>query len=114
MSPLFSDLFLNHSKLHYETVGVTRLGDLCSYLTDYQYVFKNHTSDLNPQALAYLEGLFLTERNKRNIERMSEQNNQQYQNQHHFLSDSPWSAQALMQRISLDTNAMLGDYTEQC
>jgi SRSO17 transposase len=45
---------------------------------------------------------------------MSEQNNQHYQSQHHFLSDSPWSAQALMQKISLDTNALLGDYSLQC
>jgi SRSO17 transposase len=45
---------------------------------------------------------------------MSEQNNQGYQRQHHFLSDSPWSAQSVMQKISLDTNAMLGDYTQQC
>lgn len=64
--------------------------------------------------MAYVEGLFLTERNKRNIERMSEQNNQHYQKQHHFLSDSPWSAQLVMQKISLDTNAMLGDYSNQC
>lgn len=56
----------------------------------------------------------MTERNKRNIERMSEQNDQHYQNQHHFLSESPWSAQALMQKISLDTNALLGDYSQQC
>lgn len=61
-----------------------------------------------------MEGLFLTERNKRNIERMSEQNNQNYQKQHHFLSDSPWSAQSVMQKISLETNSMLGDYTQQC
>jgi SRSO17 transposase len=45
---------------------------------------------------------------------MSEQNNQHYQKQHHFLSDSPWSAQLLMQKISLDTNVMLGDYSQQC
>lgn len=87
---------------------------MSSYLTDYQTFFKVHTSDLNLQALAYLEGLFLTERNKRNIERMSEQNNQHYQKQHHFLSDSPWSAQSVMQKISIDTNAMLGDYSGQC
>lgn len=56
----------------------------------------------------------MTEQNKRNIERMSEQNKQHYQSQHHFLSESPWSAQNLMQKISLDTNAMLGDYSLQC
>jgi len=45
---------------------------------------------------------------------MSEQNNQHYQKQHHFLSESPWSAQSVMQKISLDTNAMLGDHSQQC
>ena len=45
---------------------------------------------------------------------MSEQNNQDYQQQHHFLSNSPWSARAVMQKISLDTNALLGDYSKQC
>jgi SRSO17 transposase len=44
---------------------------------------------------------------------MTEQNQVCYQSQHHFLSDSPWSAAALMQRISLDTNAMLGDWQKQ-
>lgn len=44
---------------------------------------------------------------------MTEQNQAGYQSQHHFLSDSPWSAQALMQRISLDTNALLGDRQKQ-
>ena len=45
---------------------------------------------------------------------MSEHTNQHYQKQHHFLSHSPWSAQSVMQKISLDTNATLGDYTQQC
>jgi hypothetical protein len=36
---------------------------------------------------------------------MSEQNDQHCQNQHHFLSESPSSAQALIQKISQDTNA---------
>ena len=44
---------------------------------------------------------------------MTEQNQAGYQSQYHFLSDSPWSAQALMQRISLDTNALLGDRQKQ-
>ena len=66
-----------------------------------------------PQAEAFLKGLFCAERSKRNIERMAEQNNQNYQSQHHFLSESPWSAQRLMQRIGLDTNKLFGDPEEQ-
>ncbi len=75
--------------------------------------FQAHTSNLTTQALAYLQGLFLTERNKRNIERMAEQSRISYQSQQHFLSDSPWSAQGLMRKISLDTNALLGDWQKQ-
>lgn len=44
---------------------------------------------------------------------MSEKMDNNYQSQHHFLSDSPWSAQAVMQAISVNTNALLGDWTEQ-
>lgn len=44
---------------------------------------------------------------------MAEQSGQDYQKQHHFLSESPWSAQRLMRRISLDTNELLGNTNEQ-
>lgn len=70
--------FLNQSKTHYDTDGITREGELSYYLADYKYVFKSHTSDLSYKAKAYIEALFLTERNKRNIERMSDQNGEHY------------------------------------
>lgn len=44
---------------------------------------------------------------------MSEQNDEDYQSQHHFLSESPWSAQQLMQKISQDTNKLLGEWHKQ-
>ena len=43
----------------------------------------------------------MTERYKRNIEYISGQTNQHHQTQHHLLSDSFWSAQLVMHKISL-------------
>ncbi len=65
------------------------------------------------EAVNNLESLFATERDKRNIERMSEKMDRNYQRQHHFLSDSPWSAQDLMQAMSRNTNKLLGNWAEQ-
>lgn len=92
---------------------MARKGALSDYLNEYSSQFRVHTSNLTSRALAYLQGLFVTERNKRNIERMAEQTQICYQSQQHFLSDSPWSAQGLMQQVSLDTNALLGDWQKQ-
>lgn len=61
----------------------------------------------------YIRGLFQTERNKRNIERMSEETESNYQNQQQFISDSPWSAQELMAQLGLDTNNLFGDKSNQ-
>ena len=44
---------------------------------------------------------------------MSEQVDQHYQSQHHFLSDSPWSAQAAMQKAAEKCNQLLGDWRQQ-
>lgn len=62
------------------------------------------TQSVLPQALSYFEGLFATERNKRNIERMCERTGHNYQSSQHFLSDSPWSASKRMQGIALNTD----------
>lgn len=87
---------------------------MCSYLNAYYPHFKVHTRSSAVSALSYLEGLFLAERGKRNIERMSEQNRQHYQSQHHFISESGWSAFGLMRQISQDTNRLLGQWQHQC
>ena len=44
---------------------------------------------------------------------MSEQVDQHYQSQHHFLSESPWSAQAAMQKAAGKCNQRLGDWQQQ-
>lgn len=44
---------------------------------------------------------------------MSEQVGQHYQSQHHFLSESPWSAQAVMQKAAEKCNQRLGSWQQQ-
>ena len=83
------------------------------FLTDYQEVFKLKTHNLLPKAVHYLQGLFQSERNKRNIERMVEHTDSNYQSQQQFISDSPWSSEDLMNKIGVDTNNLLGDKPNQ-
>lgn len=66
-----------------------------------------------PKAILYIQGLFQTERNKRNIERMSEETESGYQNQQQFISDSPWSSDELMAKVGVDSNNLLGDKSNQ-
>jgi SRSO17 transposase len=44
---------------------------------------------------------------------MAEETGANYQNQQQFISDSPWSARALMDQLSIDTNNALGDKGHQ-
>jgi SRSO17 transposase len=92
---------------------VVRKGNLRSYLSDYENVFKVHRTSVLAQATNYLQGLFATERNKRNIERMIEQTNGNYQQQQHFVSDSPWSAHEAMKVTAVKCQQRLGDLKKQ-
>lgn len=83
-------------------------------MDDYKYSFQFGKRNNLRQAKHYLAGLFLTERGKRNIERMSEQTKQNYQSQHHFISESSWSAHGLMRTIGINANKLLGDPAQQC
>lgn len=83
------------------------------FLADYQGVFKLKTHTLLPKAIRYLQGLLQTERSKRNIERMVEHTDSNYQSQQQFISDSPWSSEELMTKIGVDTNNLLGDKPNQ-
>ncbi len=74
---------------------------------------KLHRTSVLEQAKDYLKGLFITERNKRNIERMNEQTNTNYQRQQHFISNSPWSAFEAMGVTGRKCQQRLGDCEEQ-
>lgn len=74
---------------------------------------RSHNTSVLEQARDYLKGLFVTERNKRNIERMTEQTNTNYQRQHHFISSSPWSAFDAMAITARKCQQRLGDWRGQ-
>ena len=94
-------------------MGAAREGGLYPYLSDYKGVMKSHHTSVLEQANDYLLGLFITERNKRNIERMNEQTNTNYQRQHHFISHSPWSASDAMGITARKCQQRLGNWQEQ-
>jgi SRSO17 transposase len=59
------------------------------------------------QAELYAEFLVVTERGSRNIEAMSSNLPQnEYHRIQHFISESPWSARALIDTVALDVNAL--------
>lgn len=83
-------------------------------MSDYQYVFNLKTASLLSKATNFINGLFATEHRKRNIERMCEKNDEDYQSQHHFITYSPWDALDAMKVVAQKTNRTLGDAPKQC
>ena len=79
----------------------------------YQANFKLKTVNLINKAKDYLQGLFVTERGNRNIERMNEHLGGNYQSQQHFITDSPWSAIDVMKTGAKKANKLLGSFKEQ-
>lgn len=71
------------------------------------------TTNLFEKAHQYLKGLFCVERTKRNIERMTEKTNSDYQSHQHFIADSPWDAKELMKDLARKVNRDLGDFKLQ-
>lgn len=53
--------------------------------------------------------MFCAEKTKRNIERITEITNEDSQSFNHFISDSPWCPQELMNKVSKNVNRDLGD-----
>ena len=76
-------------------------------------MFRLRTRDANPQALRYLSGLLQATR--RNVQRMAEiVPDSDSQALHHFLSHSPWDSRAVMKKVALDVDALLGGDLDSC
>jgi SRSO17 transposase len=94
---------------------------LTDYLQGYESLLVTDTCDTSPLAERYLAGLLHTERGKGNIERMLEEveldgDGDGYQQVQHFISDSPWDALAVMEKVATDTSGLYAsqpDYEEQ-
>ena len=80
------------------------------YFSDY---FRTRTRNCADQGALYLKGLVQTE--KKNMERMAEAvpdaNEQVLQ---HFLSNSPWDANAVMTQVAMRSNDALQDGEDRC
>lgn len=79
-----------------------------SFSGDYVRYFDVARRNVSDKACNYLCGL-LMKAPRKNMERMEEYvDGYDYQSQQQFLSDSPWSHRALMDRVALDTGSLLG------
>ena len=80
-------------------------------MKDYNDIFKLETFDNKDVANKYTQGLFAATR--RNVERMDERiDNSQYDHLHHFLSDSPWKARELIDRVAIRSHSLLFDKSQ--
>ncbi|MES2704965.1 MAG: IS701 family transposase [Verrucomicrobiota bacterium] len=75
---------------------------------DYSHHFTVHGKDVSSHARHYLTGLLGTERRK-NIERIeSDVAESNYQGMQQFITDSPWSHEALLEQAAADADGLLG------
>lgn len=69
--------------------------------TEYTNFFKVGKKSQTEKAKKYVSGLFCAERGKRNIERMVEEvAGSEYESLQHFISNSPWDTEGLMNHLS--------------
>jgi len=88
--------------------AIANLGNrLLDFWTRFRYCFKTRTRDASEHAWTYLRGLLSmeTERNFANIARRVTDPDNDGQNVQQFMSDSPWSAQAVMQQVQREIAA---------
>ncbi len=88
--------------------AVAHLGDrLSGFWTRYRKCFQTRTRDAGAHARTYLRGLLGldTKRNFANIARRVVDPDDDGQNVQHFMSDSPWSAQMVLQQVQREIAA---------
>jgi len=79
------------------------------FMNSYAYHFRVHLKDQSANALAYLKGL-TTPNLRKNMERMCEADSKRTSDSmQHFITDSPWSYQEVMDHVACDANAAIGD-----
>jgi SRSO17 transposase len=86
---------------------------LSFHIEEYYDCFQTETSNSLDLGQAYIQGLFKTEAGKRNMERLNEEldlSGNGYQRIQHFITNSTWSAQRLIEAIARKTSDL---YTSQ-
>jgi len=83
-----------------------------AFVLSYEALFRSRTHTYSDKATQYMRGLFQSE--KRNIEKMCEKvEDSNMQNLHHFISNSPWDAGAVMKRVASDTDRLFKENKEK-
>lgn len=84
-------------------------GELEQFITHYQEILKSKTYRYTTQAYQYLCGLFQAE--KRNIEKICEKvTSSKIQNLNHFISESPWEWDPVIEGVGADLDALFRDH----
>lgn len=87
-------------------------GELETFILTYQDVLKSTTYSYTAKAHQYLCGLFQAE--KRNIEKICETVvDSKMQNLNHFISESPWEWEPVIERIGKDTSRLFAGHSEK-
>jgi SRSO17 transposase len=82
------------------------------FILRYENLFRSKTHTYSDKVTQYLRGLFQSE--KRNIEKMCEKvEDSNMQNLQHFISNSPWDADAVMRRVASDTDKLFRENGEK-
>jgi SRSO17 transposase len=75
------------------------------------FLFQTKTRNVFPSAVKFVNGLLRSERGNRNIERICETlPDDNYSKLQHFISESPWDAFAVMEKVAKDTDALLKEF----
>ena len=83
------------------------------YCDTYSSLFTCHRKDNTDTAHKYLCGLIQAP--KRNMERMEEVvEGSDYEASQQFISNSPWDAQAVMDRVAHEADGILGGHPDTC
>jgi SRSO17 transposase len=84
-----------------------------NYISNFKGFFRTRTRDCADQGARYLKGLVQAE--KRNMERMAEAvPDADEQSLQHFLSSSPWDADAVIGKVAERSNEVLQDGEDRC
>ncbi|MFT5915489.1 MAG: SRSO17 transposase [Bacteroidia bacterium] len=96
----------NEAKIDEHQVGYrSKIG---VYFASYKANFAVYRNNVSTQAWNYLHGLLNCEKGKANMERMEEKDGRMpYHQYQHFLSNSPWSYEQVIQQVGQDVSASL-------
>ena len=79
----------------------------------YSLLFQVYTRDVKAQAEQYLKGLIQAK--KKNMERMAEAvPNSDDQSLQHFLTNSPWDENLVIDQVASDANSLIGGGDDSC